>query len=149
MSHEAFMKEALKEAQAALEKGEVPIGAVLVKEERILGRGHNLREGKRDPTAHAEIIALQEGSRALNSWRLTGTTLYVTVEPCPMCAGALIQARVKRLVFGVRDSKAGVCGSLYNLVQDDRFNHQIEVVEGIMEQDCRRIMQEFFQKLRK
>ena len=149
MSHEAFMKEALKEAQAALEKGEVPIGAVLVKEERILGRGHNVREGKRDPTAHAEIIALQEGSRALNSWRLTGTTLYVTVEPCPMCAGALIQARVKRLVFGVRDSKAGVCGSLYNLVQDDRFNHQIEVVEGIMEQDCRRIMQEFFQKLRK
>ncbi|RQD73992.1 MAG: tRNA adenosine(34) deaminase TadA [Candidatus Syntrophonatronum acetioxidans] len=149
MSDEAFMKEALKEAEMALEKGEVPIGAVLVKEGKILGRGHNLKEEKRDPTAHAEILALQEGSRDLNSWRLTGTTLYVTVEPCPMCAGALIQARVKRLVFGVRDTKAGVCGSLYNLVQDDRFNHQLEVVEGILEQDCRRIMQDFFKGLRK
>lgn len=144
-----FMRAALEEARKAYEKGEVPIGAVLVKGGEIIARGHNLKEERQDPTAHAEIIVIQEGCKKLNSWRLAGTTLYVTVEPCPMCAGVLIQARVDKLIFGSRDPKAGACGSLYNLVQDDRFNHCVEVVEGVLRKSCAEIMQQFFEGLRK
>lgn len=146
---EFFMGIALEEARKAYEKGEVPIGAVLVKDGEILARSHNLKEIKSDPTAHAEILAIQDGCRALKTWRLTGTTLYVTVEPCPMCAGALMQARVKRLVFGTRDLKAGACGSLYNLTQDERFNHRLEIEEGVLEHSCGEVIQHFFKNLRK
>lgn len=149
MPHTLYMRAALEEAQKAFEKGEVPIGAVLVKEGGIIARAHNLKEERRDPTAHAEILVIQEASRILNSWRLSGTTLYVTVEPCPMCAGALIQARVGTLIFGARDAKAGVCGSLYNLVQDSRFNHCMQIEEGILKDSCAEIMQRFFKERRK
>ncbi len=144
-----FMRAALEEAWKAYEKGEVPIGAVLVKEGEIIARAHNLKEERQDSTAHAEILVIQEGCKILKSWRLTGTTLYVTVEPCPMCAGVLIQARVKRLVFGTRDLKAGACGSLYNLVRDERFNHCVEIEEGVLQESCADIMQRFFKDLRK
>ncbi len=146
---EIYMEIALEEARKAHEIGEVPIGALLVKDGEILARSHNLKEKTKDPTAHAEILAIQEGCRVLKTWRLTGTTLYVTVEPCPMCAGALIQARVKRLVFGTRDLKAGACGSLYNLVRDERFNHRLEIEEGVLEGPCAEAIQEFFKGLRK
>ena len=149
MPHTIFMRAALEEAQKAFEKGEVPVGAVLVKEDEIIARAHNLKEERRDPTAHAEILVIQEASRILSSWRLSGTTLYVTIEPCPMCAGALIQARIEKLVFGARDSRAGVCGSLYNLVQDSRFNHCLEIEEGILKDSCAEIMQRFFKSRRK
>lgn len=149
MPHTIYMRAALEEAQKAFEKGEVPIGAVLVKEGAVIARAHNLKEERKDPTAHAEILVIQEASRILNSWRLSGTTLYVTVEPCPMCAGALIQARVGKLVFGARDVKSGVCGSLYNLVQDNRFNHCLEIEEGILKDSCAEIMQRFFKSRRK
>ncbi|UNC90644.1 tRNA adenosine(34) deaminase TadA [Candidatus Contubernalis alkaliaceticus] len=149
MLHEYFMRAALEEAQNAFEKGEVPIGAVLVKDGQVIVRAHNLKEERRDPTAHAEILVIQKASQIFNSWRLAGTTLYVTIEPCPMCAGALIQARVGKLVFGARDVKAGVCGSLYNLVQDNRFNHCLEIEEGILKDSCAEIMQRFFKERRK
>ncbi|WP_204488484.1 tRNA adenosine(34) deaminase TadA [Caldicoprobacter guelmensis] len=138
------MQQALLEAQKAFCLGEVPIGAVIVKEGEIIARGHNLRETEKDPTLHAEMVAIREAARYLGGWRLTGCELYVTIEPCPMCAGAIIQARIQRVVFGALDPKAGCAGSLYNLLQDPRFNHRVEVVGGVMEEECRRIMQEFF-----
>nr|WP_279380678.1 tRNA adenosine(34) deaminase TadA [Caldicoprobacter guelmensis] len=144
MLFEHFMQQALLEAQKAFCLGEVPIGAVIVKEGEIIARGHNLRETEKDPTLHAEMVAIREAARYLGGWRLTGCELYVTIEPCPMCAGAIIQARIQRVVFGALDPKAGCAGSLYNLLQDPRFNHRVEVVGGVMEEECRRIMQEFF-----
>ncbi|SFQ10810.1 tRNA(adenine34) deaminase [Caldicoprobacter faecalis] len=143
-----FMEQALLEAQKAYDMNEVPIGAVVVKDGEIIARGHNLRETGRDPTLHAEMVAIREAARYLGGWRLTGCELYVTIEPCPMCAGAIIQARIQRVVFGAMDPKAGCAGSLYNLLQDPRFNHQVEVVGGVMEEECRRIMQDFFRKKR-
>jgi len=143
-----FMEQALLEAQKAYDMDEVPIGAVVVKDGEIIARGHNLRETGRDPTLHAEMVAIREAARYLGGWRLTGCELYVTIEPCPMCAGAIIQARIQRVVFGAMDPKAGCAGSLYNLLQDPRFNHQVEVVGGVMEEECRRIMQDFFRKKR-
>jgi tRNA(adenine34) deaminase len=142
------MEQALLEAQKAYDMDEVPIGAVVVKDGEIIARGHNLRETGRDPTLHAEMVAIREAARYLGGWRLTGCELYVTIEPCPMCAGAIIQARIQRVVFGAMDPKAGCAGSLYNLLQDPRFNHQVEVVGGVMEEECRRIMQDFFRKKR-
>jgi len=142
------MRQALLEAQKAFCMGEVPIGAVIVKNGEVIARGHNLRETEKDPTLHAEMVAIREAARRLGGWRLTGCELYVTIEPCPMCAGAIIQARIQRVVFGALDSKAGCSGSLYNLLQDPRFNHQAEVVGGVMEEECRRIMQEFFREKR-
>ncbi len=145
-----FMNEALKEAQRGAESGEVPVGAVLVDEEnRILAKTHNQPIGMKDPTAHAEVLALRNGAKLLNNYRLTGTTLYVTIEPCIMCAGALVNARVKRLVFGAPDPKAGACGSLMNVVQDKRLNHRVEVVEGVLENECRAMIQTFFKNRRK
>lgn len=143
-----FMEQALLEAQKAYDMDEVPIGAVVVKDGEIIARGHNLRETGRDPTLHAEMVAIREAARYLGGWRLTGCELYVTIEPCPMCAGAIMQARIQRVVFGAMDPKAGCAGSLYNLLQDPRFNHQVEVVGGVMEEECRRIMQDFFRKRR-
>ncbi len=139
---------AVTEGRAAGVAGEIPVGAVLVMGGRIIARAHNLRETTGDPLAHAELLALREGARALGGWRLGGATLYVTVEPCPMCAGALAQARVARLVYGVRDFKAGAAGTVFDLVRDERCPHRLEVTDGIMEEECRALMREFFRARR-
>ena len=146
--HIAWMREALAEAEKAYALGEVPIGAVVVRDGEVLGRGHNLRETLADSSAHAEILALREAARTIGDWRLTGCTLYVTIEPCPMCAGALVQFRVTRLVYGAKDSKAGAVDSLLDLVRDPRFNHQVEVISGVLEEECRAVIQRFFRGLR-
>jgi tRNA(adenine34) deaminase len=146
---EHWMREALKEAQKGLRKKEVPVGAVVVYQNKIIGRGHNQTETLKDATAHAEILAIGAASNFLNSWRLTDASLYVTVEPCIMCAGAIILARVDKLLFGTFDPKAGACGSLYNLPQDIRLNHQVKIISGILEDQCKNIMKAFFEKLRK
>lgn len=138
------MAMALEEARTAAEKGEVPVGAVLVKEGKVVSRAHNLRETTGNPLDHAEILALKRAAAELGSWRLDGTTLYVTLEPCPMCAGALVQARVSRLVFGARDLKLGAAGSRYNLVCDENVHHRLEVTDGILEEECLSLLREFF-----
>lgn len=143
-----YMNEALKEAQKAFSKGEVPIGAVLVSEGRIIARAHNLREELCDATAHAEILVLRQAGTVRGGWRLNDSVLYVTIEPCPMCAGALVQARVKRLVYGAADLKAGAAGTLYNLVDDKRFNHRMEVTAGVFEEESKALIQLFFRALR-
>jgi tRNA(adenine34) deaminase len=142
------MREALKEARLACEENEVPVGCVIVHSGRIVGRAHNQRERLNDPTAHAEMIAVTQASSALDRWRLSGCTAYVTIEPCTMCAGALVLARVDRLVFGARDEKAGACGSLYNVVRDDRLNHRIEVVGGLLGDEAGEMLKEFFRRRR-
>ena len=143
-----FMEEALREAEKALALDEVPIGAVIVYEGEIYARGHNLRERMGDPTAHAEMVALRRAAVRRGSWRLHGMTLYVTLEPCPMCAGALVNARLTRLVFGAFDPKAGAAGSLMNLVNDDRLNHRLAVTSGILSDESARLLKEFFQRKR-
>lgn len=143
------MREALIEAEKALEIGEVPIGAVVIKDGAVIGRGHNLRETTNDPTAHAEVIALREAAQRSGSWRLTGCELYVTIEPCPMCAGAIILARIDRVVYGAADPKAGAVDTLYRLLNDSRFNHQAEVTAGVLQKECSALMQAFFRSLRK
>ncbi|MFT7616664.1 MAG: tRNA(adenine34) deaminase [Planctomycetota bacterium] len=148
VDHDAFMRIALKEASYALEEGEVPVGAVIVKDGRIIGRGHNQRETLKDPTAHAEMIAITQAAAELENWRLTGATMYVTLEPCPMCSGALVNARIKRIVFGASDPRAGGCGSMVNLVQDERLNHQIELVHSVLTEECSGILQDFFRSRR-
>ncbi len=146
----AFMKEALKEAQEAFQAGEVPIGAVLVDADgTVVARAHNMRETWHDGTAHAEIIALQEAARRLGRWRLSGLTLYVTIEPCPMCAGALVMSRVDRVVYGATDAKAGACESLFNIVSHPALNHQLEMRAGVLEDECRAVMKRFFEERRK
>ena len=143
------MEEAFALAEEAAAAGEIPVGAVIVdREERIIGRGRNRRESG-DPLGHAEIYAIREAAQAMGDWRLEGTTMFVTLEPCAMCAGALVNARVERLVFGAFDPKAGFCGSLGNLVQDARLNHRLQVEGGSMEERSRRMLQEFFRKLRR
>jgi tRNA(adenine34) deaminase len=146
---ETFMAEALGEARLAGAEGEVPIGAVLVADGRIAGRGRNARERLRDPTAHAEILALQDAARALGRWRLTGSTMYATLEPCPMCAGALVNARVDRLVYAVEDPKAGAVDTLFDLVRDPRLNHRVEVASGVLAEECGTLLREFFRQRRK
>ena len=145
---ELFMKEALKEAQKAYEINEVPIGAVIVRNDEIVGRGHNQKETMKDATLHAEISAIKDACRSLGGWRLLGCTMYVTLEPCPMCAGALINSRIERLVIGSRDLKTGACGSVLNIAQTEKLNHQIDVQFGVMEEDCSKILKDFFQSLR-
>ena len=147
-SDEDFMKEALKEARAALAEDEVPVGAVIVQGGRIVARAHNQRETLNDPTAHAEMIALTQASSSAGRWRLTDMTMYVTLEPCAMCAGALVLARMGRLVFATRDPKTGACGSVYNIVRDERLNHRVEVSEGVCETEAAQVLKEFFQKRR-
>lgn len=144
-----FMKEALKEAKKAYDKEEIPVGAVIVRDDKIIARGHNIKELKKDTTKHAEIIAIQKASKNMDAWRLEGCTLYVTLEPCAMCAGALIQSRIKKVVIGTMDKKTGACGSVLNLLEDYKFNHQVEIETGIMETECREILQQFFKELRK
>lgn len=143
-----FMAGALKEARKAAKKGEVPVGAVIVRSGGVLARGHNRRETALDPTEHAEMMAIRSASRKLGSWRLTGCTLYVTLEPCLMCMGALLQARVARLVFAAFDPKAGACGSLYNLSDDSRLNHRVHVTAGVMEPEASAELKDFFKGLR-
>ncbi|MGI6611933.1 MAG: tRNA adenosine(34) deaminase TadA [Limnochordia bacterium] len=143
-----FMRKALAEAIIAFEKGEVPVGAVVVKEDSVVGQGHNLRETWGDPTAHAEIIAIRQASQRLSAWRLTGCILYVTIEPCLMCAGALILARIEGLVYGATDPKAGAVRSLYRPLEDRRLNHQVVVREGVLEAECGDLMRRFFRQLR-
>lgn len=143
-----YMLEAIKAAQIAEENGDVPIGAVVVYENRVIGRAYNQREQLNDPTAHAEIIALTQASAFVESWRLGGCTIYVTLEPCAMCAGALVLGRLDRLVYGCNDPKAGACGSLYNIVQDERLNHRLEVTSGVLSDQCTKQLQGFFQRRR-
>lgn len=143
-----FMRAALKEAGKAGAIGEVPIGAVIVHDGEIIGRGFNLREHAQDAIMHAEIMAIQEANRRLKSWRLEDCQMFVTLEPCPMCAGAIINSRIPQLYFGARDPKAGVVGSLYNLLTDERFNHQVEVHERILAKEAGEILQQFFRKIR-
>jgi tRNA(adenine34) deaminase len=143
-----WMAEALAEARMAAAEGEVPIGAVVVADGRIVGRGRNARERRRDPTAHAEMLALQEAARSLQRWRLSGATIYATLEPCPMCAGALVNARVDRLVYAVPDPKAGAAGTLFDLPRDPRLNHRVEVVSGVMAAECGELLTSFFRSKR-
>lgn len=145
---EVFMQEALKEAGKAFDKGEVPVGAVVVRDGKIIARGHNLRERLGDPTAHAEMLALREAAFRVGGWRLNDCTLYVTMEPCPMCAGAAIQARVRRLVYGTPDPKAGAAGSCLDLLNMSCFNHRVELAGGVRADRCAGILQAFFRKLR-
>ena len=146
---EDFMQEALKEAEKAFSMNEVPVGAVIEKDGVIVGRGHNMTETLKDPTAHAEVLAIREAAGKLGGWRLTGCRMYVTTEPCSMCAGAMVLARIEKAFIGTRDPKTGACGSLMNILQDDRLNHYVEIETGIMQQQCEKIMKSFFQKLRK
>lgn len=143
-----FMQMALDQARLAPALGEVPIAAVIVMDGQLLSQVHNFREVWQDPTAHAEIVAIREAATRLKTWRLTGTTMYVTIEPCSMCAGAIIQARVSRLVFGARDPKAGACGSVFNLPSERRLNHRVEVCGGVLELESQELMQTFFRRLR-
>jgi tRNA(adenine34) deaminase len=143
-----WMKHALREAEKARVRGEIPVGAVAVIDEKIVARAHNLRESKNDPLGHAEIYLISKVSKKLGRWRLSDVTVYVTLEPCLMCMGALIQARVGRLVFGCLDPKAGACGSIYNLSEDRRLNHRIEVTSGALGPECTQILSDFFKKLR-
>ena len=147
--HEYYMREALKEAQAALDSGEVPIGCVIVYDNKIIGRGHNLRNSRKNPLCHAEISAINEAAAYIGDWRLEECTLYVTVEPCPMCAGAIVQARIPNVVFGTRNVKAGCAGSVLNLLQQDGLNHQVEVTKGVLAEECSGLMTSFFRELRK
>ena len=149
MQEEKFMQEALKEAEKSYEKEEIPVGAVIVKDGKIIARGHNLKETKTDTTNHAEIIAIRKASKKLKSWRLTGCTMYVTLEPCTMCAGALIQARLDKVVIGTMYEKTGACGSVLNVLKDYKFNHIVQTEYGVLENECRQILQKFFKELRK
>ena len=143
------MKEALKEAKKAYKKLEVPVGAVIVKNGEIIAKGHNLKETKCDTTKHAEIIAIQRASKKLNAWRLEDCEMYVTLEPCTMCAGAIINSRIKKVYIGTEDLKTGACGSILNLFTDYKFNHKVEYEKGIMQKECEKILKDFFKDLRK
>ena len=147
-SDESFMRAAITEAGFALDEDEVPIGAVVVHDGRIIGRGHNQRETLNDPTAHAEMIAITAAAGHLQSWRLDGCTLFVTLEPCAMCAGAIVLARLPRLLFGARDPKAGACVSLFTILTDDRLNHRVEMTHGVLREECAEVLQQFFAKQR-
>ncbi len=146
---EKLMKEALKEAQKAYNKEEVPVGAIIVKEGKIIAKAHNQKETKKDTTKHAEIIAIQKASKKIEAWRLSECEMYVTLEPCSMRAGALIQARIKKVYIGTMDYKTGACGSKLNLLEDYTFNHKVEIEAGILQKECEEILKKFFKKLRK
>ena len=145
---EEFMQVALKEAKKAYKKLEIPVGAVIVKNGEIIAKAHNIKEEKKDTTKHAEIIAIQKASKKLESWRLNDCELYVTLEPCPMCAGAIIQSRIKKVYIGTLDEKTGACGSVLNLFKDYKFNHNVEVEYGILKNECEEILKKFFKELR-
>lgn len=146
---EYFMKEALKEAEKAYKKLEVPVGAIIVKDEKIIARAYNQKESKTDTTKHAEILAIQKASKKLKSWRLIDCEMYVTLEPCTMCAGAIIHSRIKKIYIGAMDEKTGAVGSVLNLFEDYKFNHKPEVEKGILKEDCESLLKQFFKELRK
>jgi tRNA(adenine34) deaminase len=146
---EFYMMEAIKEAKRAEKRTEVPIGAVIVLNGEIIARAHNLRETNQSAVAHAELLAIEQACKAVGSWRLEQATLYVTLEPCAMCSGAIILARIQRVVFGASDPKGGCAGTFMNLLEDERFNHQSEVVSGVLEQPCGRLLSDFFREVRK
>jgi tRNA(adenine34) deaminase len=146
--HERWMKEAIAEAKKAEAIGEVPIGAIIVRGDEIIGRGYNLRETSQDATAHAEIVAIRQASQAIGAWRLLDCRLYVTLEPCPMCAGAIVQSRIPHVIYGTGDPKAGCAGTLMNLLQEPRFNHRTELTVGVLQEECATMLTQFFRKLR-
>ena len=145
---EYYMRQAIKEAEKAYKKLEVPVGAIIVKDEKIIARAHNQKETKTDTTKHAEILAIQKASKKLKSWRLIDCEMYVTLEPCSMCAGAMINSRIKKVYIGAMDEKTGAAGSVLNLFNDYTFNHKVEVETGIMEKECQKILKQFFKELR-
>lgn len=144
-----YMEQALKEAEKAYKKLEVPVGAVIVKDGKIIARGHNQKETKTDTTKHAEIIAIQKASKKLKSWRLIDCEMYVTLEPCTMCAGAIVNSRIKKVYIGAMDEKTGAAGSVLNIFEDYKFNHNVEVQKGVKQQECENILKQFFKELRK
>jgi tRNA(adenine34) deaminase len=146
--HDDFMRLAYLEAEAALAHGDVPVGAVIVHDGRVLAQAHNEREQRRDPTAHAEMLAISRAAEALGSWRLDDCTLYVTLEPCPMCAGAIVQARIPTVVYGARDPKAGAAESLFRLLDDPRLNHRSQIVAGVLATECGNLLTDFFRQQR-
>ena len=148
-SMEKYMEEALCEAKKAAAMGEIPVGAVIVREGQIIARGHNRTETDKDPTAHAEMIAIRQAAEKLGGWRLPGCTMYVTLEPCSMCAGAIVWSRIEKLVIGTMDPKGGACGSVFNIVQEPRLNHYTEIETGCMQETCAELMKSFFRDLRK
>jgi len=148
MVNEKYMREALKQAGKAYHLGEVPIGCVIVYQDKIIGRGYNKRNTKKTTLAHAELVAIEKASKAMGDWRLEDCTMYITLEPCQMCAGAIVQARIKQVVIGTMNPKAGCCGSILNLLQMEEFNHQVEITKGVLEKECTKILHEFFQELR-
>ena len=148
-SDESFMKQAVKQAKKAYDKLETPIGCVIVHEHKIIARGYNNRNMKKNTLAHAEILAINKASKVLGDWRLEDCTMYVTLEPCPMCAGAIVQARIPRVVIGSMNPKAGCAGSVLNLLQQDGLNHQVEVTKGVLAEECSGLMTSFFRELRK
>jgi len=145
---ERYMRLAIDAAHIAEENGDVPIGAVIVYQDQVIGRAYNQREQLTDPTAHAEIVALTQAATFMETWRLHGCTIYVTLEPCPMCAGALVLGRLDRLVYGCDDPKAGACGSLYDIVRDERLNHRLDVTSGVLANECAKLLQDFFRARR-
>jgi tRNA(adenine34) deaminase len=146
--HDVYMRQALDEAHKAFDEDEVPVGAVIVHEGRVIAAAHNQRETLQDPTAHAEMIALTQAAVALQTWRLLNCTLYVTLEPCPMCAGAIVQARLPMVIYGTTDPKAGACHTLYEITTDSRLNHQALVLGGVLQEECRALLQKFFARQR-
>ena len=146
---EKFMKSALKEAQKAYDKLEVPVGCIIVKDGKIIAKAHNQKETKNDTTKHAELLAIQKASKKLGSWRLIDCEMYVTLEPCSMCAGAIINSRIKKIYIGTKDEKTGACGSVLNLLKDYKFNHTVELEIGLMKNECEKILKDFFKELRK
>lgn len=148
-SDESFMKQAVKQAKKAYDKLETPIGCVIVREDKIIARGYNKRNMKKNTLAHAEILAINKASKVLGDWRLEDCTMYVTLEPCPMCAGAIVQARIPRVVIGSMNPKAGCAGSVLNLLQQDGLNHQVEITKGVLAEECSGLMTSFFRELRK
>ncbi|MDQ7092443.1 tRNA adenosine(34) deaminase TadA [Desulfosporosinus sp. PR] len=148
MLHQDWMRMALLQAQLAFEQGEVPIGAVVVHNGKVIAEAHNEKERRNDPTAHAEILAIQRAAETLGSWRLSEAALYVTLEPCPMCAGAIIQARLSRLVYGAMDLKGGAVGSVMNVLNHNLWNHKVDILAGVLEEECMDILKQFFRRLR-
>ncbi|WP_047980683.1 tRNA adenosine(34) deaminase TadA [Ornithinibacillus contaminans] len=149
MNDEFYMQLAIEQAKKAEEQNEVPIGAIIVYQDKVVGTGYNVRELTQQTLSHAELVAIQEANQTIGSWRLEDCTLYVTLEPCPMCAGAIVQSRIKRVVFGAFDPKAGCAGTLMNLLDEKRFNHQVDVTAGVLETECSDLLTSFFKALRK
>ncbi len=143
------MKLAIEEAKKAFYKEEVPIGAIIVKDNEVIAKAHNIRESSKNAISHAEILAIKDACNFIGKWRLTNCTLYVTIEPCPMCAGAILQSRIEKVVIGAMDAKSGACGSIVNLLNNSNFNHQVEIIRGIMEKESSQLMKDFFRLLRK